>query len=85
MKILLILFLNPIPYILTPTFMTLDTLIMLIGAFIILEPQLGFPASWDTLILSVAGVCVIALGIAVRRRGLRELVRKQEPESTRVQ
>lgn len=49
--------------------MTLDALIMLVGGFIVLEPQLGIPATWDTILLSIAGVFVVALGIAVRRRG----------------
>ncbi len=48
--------------------MTLDTLIMLAGAFIVIEPQLGFPGSWDGAILFVVGILVIAAGIAVRRR-----------------
>ena len=51
--------------------MTLDTLIMLTGAFIVVEPQLGFPAEWDTVLLFCAGIFVIALGVAVRRRGLQ--------------
>ena len=50
--------------------MTLDTLIMLSGAFVALLPFLGIPASWDTPLLFIAGVFVIALGITVRRRGL---------------
>ena len=64
--------------------MTLDTLIMLAGAFIVLEPQLGFPTGWDNVLLFIAGVFVIALGIAVRRRGLSN---KQEnrPETDSVQ
>jgi cytochrome c-type biogenesis protein CcmH/NrfF len=52
--------------------MTIDALIMLLGAFILIEPQLGFPATWDTILLFIAGVIIIGLGIAVRRRGLRE-------------
>ena len=65
--------------------MTLDTLIMLLGAFVILEPQLGFPTSWDTVILFATGIIIIGLGIAVRRRGLREPARKSETESERIQ
>lgn len=49
--------------------MTLDTLIMLAGAFIALLPFLGFPSAWDTALLFCLGVFIIALGIAVRRRG----------------
>ena len=49
--------------------MTLDALIMLVGGFVLIEPQLGFPATWDRVLLSFAGILIIALGIAVRRRG----------------
>ena len=60
--------------------MTLDTLIMLLGAFVLIEPQLGFPHTWDTPLLSIAGIIVIALGIAERRRGLKDRPAKL-PES----
>ena len=50
--------------------MTLDTLIMGLGAFIAILPFLGFPMRWDTIFLVIAGVVIIALGITVRRRGL---------------
>jgi hypothetical protein len=58
--------------------MTIDALIMLAGAFVLIEPQLGFPNSWDGVLLFIAGVVIVALGIAVRRRGLREASRPQE-------
>lgn len=61
--------------------MTIDALIMLLGAFIIVEPQLGFPTNWDTILLSIAGVFIVGLGIAVRRRGLREPIKTSFPES----
>lgn len=48
--------------------MTLDALIMLVGALIALLPFLGFPNSWDTVLFFILGVIVIALGIIVRRR-----------------
>lgn len=48
--------------------MTLDTLIMFVGAMVALLPFLGFPNSWDKVILFLLGVFVIALGILVRRR-----------------
>ena len=51
--------------------MTLDSLIMLVGVLVTLLPFLGFPLKWDNIILVVLGVVVIALGIIVRRRGLR--------------
>jgi len=50
--------------------MTLDALIMLFGALVALLPFLGFPTSWDAVLLFTAGVVIIALGIVVRRRGL---------------
>ena len=48
--------------------MSLDALIMLAGLFVAVLPFLGFPNSWDTIFLFVAGIFVIALGIVVRRR-----------------
>ncbi|OGG59968.1 hypothetical protein A3C86_00990 [Candidatus Kaiserbacteria bacterium RIFCSPHIGHO2_02_FULL_49_16] len=48
--------------------MSLDSLIMLSGAFVALLPFLGFPNSWDNVLLFLAGIFVIALGIIVRRR-----------------
>jgi len=47
--------------------MTLDALIMLAGAFVAVLPFLGFPNSWDTALLFIAGVLIIVLGIVVRR------------------
>ncbi|MDP3965375.1 MAG: hypothetical protein Q8Q13_01080 [bacterium] len=49
--------------------MTLDALIMLAGAFVAVLPSLGFPNSWDTVLLFLAGIFIISLGIVVRRRG----------------
>lgn len=51
--------------------MTLDALIMLLGTVVALVPFLGFPIKWDNVILVVLGVCIVFLGIAVRRRGKR--------------
>ena len=48
--------------------MTLDTLVMLSGVFVAVLPLLGFPNTWDTVFFLAAGVFIIALGIAVRRR-----------------
>lgn len=48
--------------------MTLDALIILVGAIIALVPSLGFPYSWDSVIFFVLGIAVVALGIVVRRR-----------------
>lgn len=49
--------------------MTLDALIMLIGALVAMLPFLGFPNSWDKPLFFILGVIAIALGIVVRRRG----------------
>jgi len=61
--------------------MTLDALIMGAGAFIVLEPHLGFPDAWDNALLFLVGVFVIALGIVVRRRGARIAVSHQQPRA----
>lgn len=53
--------------------MTLDALIMLTGTFVALLPFLGFPLKWDNVILVILGVCIVILGIAVRRRGKRRV------------
>lgn len=44
-----------------------DMLIMLAGVFVGIFPFLGFPNSWDSIFFVVAGVCIIGLGISVRR------------------
>ncbi|MEK7098362.1 MAG: hypothetical protein AAB908_00510 [Patescibacteria group bacterium] len=51
--------------------MSLDALIMLVGVLVTLLPFLGLPLKWDNIVLVVLGVFVIALGIIVRRRGLK--------------
>ena len=48
--------------------MSIDALIMFTGAFVAILPFLGFPNRWDTVLLFLAGVLMIALGIVVRRR-----------------
>lgn len=48
--------------------MTLDALIMLAGGFVAVLPFLGFPNSWDTVLLFIAGVAIIGLGVVARRR-----------------
>ncbi len=50
--------------------MTLDALVLLCGTLVALLPFLGFPVSYDNVILVVLGIVIIALGIVVRRRGL---------------
>lgn len=48
--------------------MTLDALIMFLGGFVAVLPFLGFPNSWDTVLLFLAGVVTVVLGIIVRQR-----------------
>lgn len=50
--------------------MTLDTVIMLCGAVVAVLPLLGLPNSWNEVLLFLFGVCIVALGIIVRRRGM---------------
>lgn len=50
--------------------MTLDTVIMLFGAFVAVLPFLQFPVDWMNFFAFLAGIIIIGLGIAVRRRGL---------------
>lgn len=48
--------------------MSLDALIILVGAVVALLPFSGFPISWDHAMFFILGLCVIALGVVVRRR-----------------
>lgn len=51
--------------------MTFDAVIMAFGAFVAILPFLQFPQDWTSFFSFVAGIVIIGLGIAVRRRGLR--------------
>lgn len=51
--------------------MTLDSVIMLVGAVIAVLPFLGFPQRWDSVLYFLLGMIVIGLGIAVRRGNAR--------------
>lgn len=51
--------------------MTLDTVIMLFGAIVAVLPFLQFPQDWTNFLAFIAGIIIIGLGIAVRRRGGR--------------
>ncbi len=44
-----------------------DVLIMIAGLLVGILPFLGFPNSWDAIIFVALGVCIIALGVSVRR------------------
>lgn len=50
--------------------MTIDALIMVVGAFIATLPFLGFPIRMDNIIMVAAGIIVISLGIIIRRRSV---------------
>ncbi len=63
--------------------MTIDALIMLAGAFVAVLSFLGFPNTWDTFFLLLAGIFIIALGIVVRRR-LGRIPKTSQPEEQPV-
>ncbi|MDO8482111.1 MAG: hypothetical protein Q7S75_03455 [bacterium] len=65
--------------------MTLDTLIMLSGAFVASLPFLGFPNSWDSALFFIAGIFIISLGITVRRRWGHSTKPQSRNESTFVE
>ena len=48
--------------------MTIDAVIMLIGAIVAILPFLGFPNSWDAVLFFILGAIIIAIGIIVRRK-----------------
>ena len=52
--------------------MSLDAVIMLLGALVAVLPFLGFTVSMQMWIFFILGIIVIGLGIAVRRRGMRQ-------------
>jgi hypothetical protein len=51
--------------------MTLDTVIIAFGAFVAVLPFLQFPQDWTSFFAFVAGIVIIGLGIAVRRRAIQ--------------
>lgn len=57
--------------------MSLDALVMFLGALVAVLPFLGFPTVWDTYILLILGILIVACGIVVRRR-LNQKFRKAE-------
>jgi hypothetical protein len=65
--------------------MTIDALIMLMGALVATLPFLGFPIRTDNIILIVIGIIVISLGIIVRRRGVAARARTRVPQQTYVE
>jgi hypothetical protein len=65
--------------------MSLDALIMFAGAVVAALPFLGFPRAYLEWLLFIVGICVFALGIAVRRRLFQKARTQKIPfdESTR--
>lgn len=61
--------------------MSIDSLIMFSGVFVAVIPHLGFPQSWDTVLISAAGILIVALGIVVRRRGLKSREQSRDGEA----
>ncbi len=61
--------------------MTIDALIMLMGALVATLPFLGFPIRIDNIIMIALGIIVIALGIIVRRRGVAQRARTTRANS----
>jgi hypothetical protein len=59
--------------------MTVDALTILAGCLVAVLPFLGFPRAWLQVIFFVLGVCVVILGIVVRRRLHQKLQTKQLP------
>ena len=59
--------------------MTLDALIMLMGALVLITPTLGFPVSWYKPLFFIFGVIIIGLGIVVRRGGAKLFKTKKQP------
>ena len=47
--------------------------VMLLGAWIALEPFLGFPRSWDEPMLLVSGLLLVLLGFLLRHNALERL------------
>jgi hypothetical protein len=66
--------------------MSLDAVIMLVGALVAVIPFLGFPVSWDTMLFFALGIITIGLGIVVRRqRGEWETqMRKSMPQKVSI-
>ena len=61
-----------------------DVVVMLGGFFVALLPFLGFPNSWDTVLMVIVGSFVFAGGVAVRRgnRPPMQLPPRHQPNIT---
>ena len=59
-----------------------ETLIMFFGAWVAVESFLGFPLLWDEVIYGILGVCIVLLGILLRRDALRRRARHAQRAET---
>jgi uncharacterized membrane protein len=49
-----------------------DVFIMLLGVWVAILPFLGFPGSWDRILLLISGIIIISIGISLRREQSRK-------------
>ena len=61
--------------------MSLDAVIILFGAIVAVLPYSQLPPSWISPLTFAAGIIIIALGIAVRRRGKKTPPPPRRPRS----
>ena len=59
--------------------MTLDALIIFLGAMVATLPFLGFPHKWLQVIFFIIGALIVVLGIIVRRRLHQKMHTQQLP------
>lgn len=62
--------------------MTLDIMIMFVGASVALLPFLGIPRTIDEFIFTILGLVVIALGVTLRRKRA-EVAREERLKNSR--
>ncbi len=48
--------------------MARSSILILLGALVVLTPYLGLPYSWLMALLPILGVCVILIGITLRSK-----------------
>lgn len=55
-----------------------ETLVIVLGAWTVLLPFLGFPTRWDMYLFAVTGALLVGLGISLQRSALRRQRRRAE-------
>lgn len=50
--------------------MSKEMSVIVLGIVIVIIPQLGIPGSWRTVLLTLAGLCLIGLGLYLRSESL---------------